>query len=134
MKKAELFKVNIESIEPDKSLKENEGWVNMNLRWVIDEKRMGSEFGALGYTIFPPGGKHAPHTHDNAEEYIMVVKGHGISSSGKDEYEVGPGDVVFIPKGIVHFTKNTSKTEPLEIWFVYAGKPSLNKAGYTRAK
>ena len=128
------YKVNINSIEPDGSLKKPDGWVNMNLRWIVDEKTMGAQFGVLGYTIFPPGAEHAPHIHDEAEEYVMVVKGHGISSSGEDEYEVGPGDVVFIPKGVVHFTKNLSKTEPLEIWFVYAGKPSLSKAGYRRSK
>lgn len=131
MAKAKSFKFNIWSVKPDEMLEPEEGWINMELRWLIDENTVGSEFGTLGYTVFPPGSQHAPHVHENAEEYVMVVKGHGISSSGKNEYEVGPGDVVFIPKGEVHFTKNTSETEPLEIFFVYAGAPSLKKAGYT---
>jgi len=130
MDKKKSFKVNVQSVKPDETLKPEHGWINMILRWIINEKTMNSEFGVLGYTIFPPGGQHAPHIHENAEEYVMIVKGHGISSSGEEEYEVGPGDVVFIPRGVVHFTKNTSETENLEIFFVYAGAPSLEKAGY----
>jgi quercetin dioxygenase-like cupin family protein len=124
------FKVNVMSVEPDKTLKAKEGWINMILRWVIDENTMGSKLGVLGYTIFPPGAQHAPHIHENAEEFVIVMKGRGIQSSGEYEYEIGPGDVVFIPKGAVHFTKNTSDGENLEIFFVYAGAPSLKKAGY----
>lgn len=131
MSEEKTYKINYKDVEPDNTLKKENGWVNMILRWVVDEKTMGSEYSVLGYTIFPPGAsQHAPHVHSDAEEIVIVVKGHGISSSGTAEYEVGPGDVVFIPKGVTHFTKNTSKTEPLEIWFVYAGKPSLAKAGY----
>ena len=131
MNKKRTYKLNIKDVEPDPNLSTDEGWINMKLRWLIDEKTMGSEFGVLGYTVFPPGeSQHASHIHTNAEEYLMVIKGHGISSIGEEEYEVGPGDVVFIPRGKVHFAKNTSNTEPLEIFFVYAGAPSLKKAGY----
>src|SRR4030067_3660973 len=114
MRDLKSFKVNYENVEPDKTLTSNQGWVKMTLRWIITEKTMGSEFGVLGYTIFPPGSQHAPHVHKDAEEFVMVVKGHGVSSSGELEYEVGPGDVVFVPRGAKHFTKNTSDKEPSE--------------------
>lgn len=131
MNKKRSFKVNVKSVKPDETLKPEKGWINMILRWIIDEDTMGSEFGTLGYTVFPPGeAQHAPHIHENAEEFLMVIKGHGIASSGEEEYEVGPGDVVFIPKGKVHFAKNLSDTESFEIFFVYSGAPSLKKAGY----
>ena len=132
MKRPRPSKRNIWSVKPESALDPGEGWVNVEMRWLIDENTVGSEFGVLGYTVFPPGrSEHKPHVHEHAEEYIMVVKGHGVSASGNNVYEVGPGDVVFIPRGEVHYTKNTSETDPLEIYVVYAGKPSLDKAGYT---
>jgi quercetin dioxygenase-like cupin family protein len=130
MIKKKSYKFNIWDMKPDRTLRPKKGWINMELRWLVDENTMGSEFGTLGYTVFPPDSQHAPHIHENAEEYIMVTKGYGIASSGKNEYEVSAGDIVFIPKGDVHFTRNTSKKENLEIFFVYAGAPSLEKAGY----
>jgi mannose-6-phosphate isomerase-like protein (cupin superfamily) len=79
------------------------------------------------------GAEHEAHAHKNAEEYIIIVKGRGLQTSGGEEFEVGPGDIIFVPEGELHLTKNLSSTEPLELYFVYAGAASLEKAGYKRS-
>lgn len=132
MNRKRALKVNVKSVDPDESLRAGEGWVDMMVRWVITEQTMGSEFGVLGHTVFPPGAQHAPHMHENAEEYEFIIKGHGICSSGEHKFEVGPGDAVFVPRGEVHFAKNTDDTEPMEMVWVYAGAPSLEKSGYKK--
>ena len=128
-----IIKLSIHEVKPEPNLKPDQGWVKMQLQWLISEKTVGSKFGTLGRTIFPVGAEHEAHLHKDAEEYIIIVKGRGLQTSGDEEFEVGPGDIVFVPAGDVHRTKNLSSTEPLELYFVYAGAPSLEKSDYRRS-
>ncbi len=105
----------------------------MKLRWLIDESTVGSRDGVLGHTVFPPGARHDAHVHENAEEYIIVVKGKASHLQGEDTFEVKAGEVVYVPRGVVHATRNASKTRNLELFFIYAGAPSLEKTSYRRA-
>jgi len=124
-------KVNIRDIQPDRNLRQEDGWVRMDVRWVCTEDTMGSQLATVGHTIFGPGGgAHELHRHPNAEEILYVVRGHGVAISGDEEFEIGPGDLIFVPKGDVHYFKNTHPTEELETLWIYAGAPSLKKAGY----
>ncbi|WP_158737257.1 cupin domain-containing protein [Alteribacillus sp. YIM 98480] len=124
-------KVNVHDLRKDNNLSADEGWVKMDVKWVCTEHTMGSEHSVFGHTIFEPGGgAHELHTHPNAEEILYVIKGHGIAISGDEEFDIGPGDLVFVPKGEKHFFKNTHSTENLETVWVYGGAPSLEKAGY----
>lgn len=126
------YKTNIKRVDPDSTLEEEKGWVNMQLRWLIDEETMGAENGVLGYTIFPPGeSKHDLHVHEDAEEYIIVTEGKGRQIIGDEEFEFESGDVIFVPMGEGHSTKNRSDSDPLKLFFIYAGAPTLEKAGYS---
>lgn len=126
-----IRKLNIHDVEPDPHLGSDLGCHRMELQWLIDEEMGGAKFGALGHTIFNVGSEHEAHVHKNAEEYIIIVKGHGLHTTGKEEFEVGPGDILFVPQREVHETKNASNTEPLELYFVYAGAPSFGTSGYS---
>lgn len=126
-------KISWEEVKPDASLKEKDGWVNMILRWIVT-KDTGSKHVTFGSTIFPPGASHELHTHPNAEEVLYVLEGKGIAISGKEKFEINPGDTVFIPTGDPHNLKNPSNNKPLTIIFVYAGAPSLSDAGYKPIK
>jgi quercetin dioxygenase-like cupin family protein len=119
------------SVLPDKSLSLDRGFQKMALRWLIDENTVGSESGVLGYTVFSPGASHKPHVHEHAEEYIITTKGRGATLVSDKWYEMKPGDIFFIPKNTVHSTKNTMKKGTLEMYFVSAGAPRLEKSGYT---
>ncbi len=37
------------------------------------------------------------HYHDNDEEFVYIVSGHGIADIGDESFEVGPGDFMGFP-------------------------------------
>ena len=51
---------------------------------------------------------HAPHTHPE-EEIILILKGNVEMFIAGALYKAAPGDVVFLPSGILHALKNTGK-------------------------
>lgn len=57
-----------------------------------------------------PNSQHAPHTHD-VEEAIIFLSGRGVQSIGDQRYDVGPGDSVLVPPGIIHSTLNTGQED-----------------------
>jgi mannose-6-phosphate isomerase-like protein (cupin superfamily) len=57
----------------------------------------------------PPRG---PHLHDGFEECIYVLSGRGTTVAESGEIAIVPGDIVLIPAGEKHMTRNTG-SEPL---------------------
>jgi beta-glucosidase len=56
-------------------------------------------------TLNPGESPHAPHTHE-AEEMIILLQGRlGFEIGGKG-YAASPGEVVFIPSGVLHGLRN----------------------------
>ena len=65
------------------------------------------------------GGVREPHWHPNAAELDYVISGRGrmtIFSPGDnvDTFEVGPGEIVFIPPGYFHYIENVNASEDME--------------------
>jgi mannose-6-phosphate isomerase-like protein (cupin superfamily) len=126
------FKVNPGDIKSDKTLREERGWLKMDVRWVVTEKNIGSEMTVVGRTILPPGvgSMHALHRHPNAEEWEYVLHGTGIKHVGDESFYVRAGDIAFVPRNVYHGLENGSENEPLITLWGYSGAPSLEKAGY----
>jgi len=116
----------------DTSLATSDGWEQMDLKWLVNESNLGSRYTTFGRTVFAPSGsaQHASHRHKNAEEIILVLKGHGQSIVGEETLPMEPGDVCYIPPDTPHSFKNLSTDEACELVFIYGGAPSLEKAGY----
>ena len=57
----------------------------------------------------PPRG---PHLHRGFEEVIYVLSGEGTTCAESGEIPIKPGDIVLIPAGEKHMTRNTG-TVPL---------------------
>jgi mannose-6-phosphate isomerase-like protein (cupin superfamily) len=53
-----------------------------------------------------------PHLHDGFEECIYVLSGQGMTVAESGEIPIKPGDIVLIPAGEKHMTRNTG-SEPL---------------------
>jgi mannose-6-phosphate isomerase-like protein (cupin superfamily) len=53
-----------------------------------------------------------PHLHNGYEECIYVLKGTGVTHAESGEIPIKPGDIVLIPPGEKHMTRNTGD-EPL---------------------
>lgn len=126
------MKVHVESFAPDGSLRAEDGWVDMNVKFLITGDSVGATETVFGITIFPPGAKHDIHRHPNAEETEYIVEGHGIARVGDDDVEMGPGDIVFVKADDYHGFYNTSDTDRAVMVWCYGGAASLAEAGYVR--
>ncbi len=60
-------------------------------------------------------GTLAPHRHPHADELVQVVSGHGRMQLGGETREVGPGDLVVIPRGVVHAVEVTEDLIALRV-------------------
>jgi quercetin dioxygenase-like cupin family protein len=125
-------KVQVEGFEADGSLRAADGWINMNVKWLITRDSVGAQQTVFGITVFPPGAAHDVHRHPNAEETEYIVEGHGIARVGDDDVLVGPGDIVFAGTNEYHGFVNTSETERAVMVWCYGGAASLAQAGYVR--
>jgi mannose-6-phosphate isomerase-like protein (cupin superfamily) len=55
-----------------------------------------------------PGDKpRGPHLHREFEECIYVLSGEGTTHAESGEMAIKPGDIVLIPPGEKHMTRNT---------------------------
>ena len=49
-----------------------------------------------------------PHRHDRHDLFVVVVRGHGKMRIGGEALPIGPGSVVYVPRGAVHAFTNES--------------------------
>jgi mannose-6-phosphate isomerase-like protein (cupin superfamily) len=75
--------------------------MGMDVRWLLTRNTVGAEHSVLGITVFAP------------------------------DVELGPGEVVFVPRNDYHGFENTG-SEPVYMIWGYAGAASLEEAGYIR--
>lgn len=55
-----------------------------------------------GATVQLQIGSVGKHTHTNANELQYIIEGRGKFWLGDKEENVGPGDLIIIPKGVAH--------------------------------
>ena len=103
----------------------------MDVRWLLTRDTVGAEHSVFGITVFPRARSTTSIATRNAEEFEYLVSGHGIARVGDADVELGPGEVVFVPKNDYHGFENTGDEPVFMIWG-YAGAASLEEAGYIR--
>lgn len=111
-------------------VKREEGWRNMDIRFLVSDSSGGSKSVCWWRTVFKPGAAHERHYHPNAEEVLYVLRGRGAAGTGEEEHEILPGTAQYIPAGEVHWLRNPSEDEDLEIVGCYAPTASIEEAGY----
>ena len=76
------------------------------------------EHGSLQVEIYAPRGidPQTPHTRD---EVYVVISGNGEFVNGQDRQAFGPGDVLFVPAGVVH--RFEKFTDDLAVWVFFYG-------------
>jgi quercetin dioxygenase-like cupin family protein len=122
------FQIHVDDMAPA-DVKADDGWRKMDIRFLIGDRSGGAEECCFWRTIFPPGAAHERHFHPNAEEILYVLRGRGAAGTEDEEHEVRPGVAQYVPAGKVHWLRNLSDNEELEIVGVYSA-PSLEAAGY----
>lgn len=70
-------------------------------------------------------------THEEGDQFFRFEAGQGKVIIDEAEYAVGDGDSVIVPAGARHNVINTSATEPLKLYTIYA--PPHHKDGTVRA-
>ena len=81
----------------------------------VNDRTAGTTQIAANLVIMPPGVKAKGHMHRDHETIIFVLKGFAVTFMGPDMEPTtqGPGDFIFIPKGVEHLPANLSMTEPV---------------------
>jgi mannose-6-phosphate isomerase-like protein (cupin superfamily) len=65
----------------------------------------------------PGDAPRGPHLHDGFEECIYVLSGRGTTVAESGEIPIGPGDIVLIPAGEKHMTRNTGSESLILLCF-----------------
>lgn len=127
------FHTNLEAVPRVGGLREDDGWVDMQVQFLIDKASVGTDDFLLGWTVLPAGARHDRHLHRNADEFFIVLAGHGriYTDGGTDPAETG--DVIWTPRGRWHGFDNTGTEEAILVWG-WNGCGSLEESGYEVAR
>ena len=98
-----------------------------NLTWLSRPPATGSEHITLIDIELFPGKGHDFHKHPDQEETITCIKGSIEQWIGDEKKILGPGDSVFVGKGVVHATFNVG-TEPAHLMVTLG--PCVGPEGY----
>ena len=85
--------------------------------------------GTLSVEVYAPRGRDTqqPHTRD---ELYVVMRGSGEFVNGGTRERFAPGDVLFVPAGVVH--RFEEFTDDLVVWVVFYGPEGGERAARGR--
>lgn len=72
-------------------------------------------------TMASPGDGPPPHRHLNEDEVIQIVAGRFLFLTDVDEWELSPGDLVYIPQGSLHGIRNVGDADGITLTFYTPG-------------
>ena len=93
----------------------------VTVRYRLDASQTDGQFTMFEFRV--PTGARVPvaHSHDNFDETIYGLVGSMVWTVGGKEINVGPGEVLFIPRGIIHQFENRSATDTLSLSVITPG-------------
>jgi quercetin dioxygenase-like cupin family protein len=101
----------------------------IEIRFLVDEERSNASLTVFECRI-PAGAKvPVPHSHDAFDETIYGLSGVTTYTVDGVDFEVGAGDTVFIPRGVVHGFVNAGEDDSV---FLAMATPGLFGPGYFR--
>ncbi len=74
----------------------------LGVRFLIDGQTTGGRFSMVEHPLQPRGLGAPMHAHTNEDEYSFILEGRFGVQLGEEVFEVGPGDLVFKPRGVQH--------------------------------
>ena len=123
------YRTNLRDVPKVHGLTEEDGWINMQVQFLIDQKTANSDKLLIGWTVLPPGARHDKHRHPNCDEFFVVIQGSGHIYTDTGRETSSKGDVIFTPRGHWHGFDNTGKEDVVLVWG-WSGAGSLEAAGY----
>lgn len=76
------------------------------------------KYGSLDIEMYAPRGFDPQQPHSRDEVYV-VAKGTGEFVCGRERWNVGPGDLLFVPAGLIHRFENFC--DDLAVWVIFHG-------------
>lgn len=77
----------------------------IDMKVMLGAEHTGGTFSAILADV-KPGEGPPPHLHRDREEYFFVLEGSYSLTVNGNESTIGPGTLVFVPRGTVHTFKN----------------------------
>jgi uncharacterized cupin superfamily protein len=125
----ERIKLHLDDVPLVGGLREEEGWVQMQVQFLLNQANTGRDDFLLGWTVLPPGARHDRHLHRNADEFFIVLAGEGHIYTDDGVAPSGKGDVIWTPRGKAHGFDNTGVDDVVLVWG-WNGAGSLEASGY----
>jgi quercetin dioxygenase-like cupin family protein len=125
----QVYRTRIEDVPLEPGLTREEGWVDMQVQFLIGAQRGNTDDLVVGKTVLPPGARHDRHLHHAADEFLVVLSGSGEIYTDEGREPSTAGDVIFTPRGHWHGFDNTGDEDVVLIWG-WSGAGSLVQAGY----
>ena len=88
---------------PDAAVKE---WHQLSSHILMDANELGSRHMTVTWLEVPPGTSQELHSHEEAEQVYVVVRGIGTLSTAGDTEQLEPGDLALIPPASDHTVAN----------------------------
>jgi mannose-6-phosphate isomerase-like protein (cupin superfamily) len=89
----------------------------------MDAGDLGSRNMTITWVDVPPGAEQRAHSHPDAEQVYVIVRGRGRMSVAGDDEEVAAGDLVFIPPATRHGITNDGSED---LVYVSATSPPVS--------
>jgi mannose-6-phosphate isomerase-like protein (cupin superfamily) len=123
-----MYRTNVRDVPKAEGLQREDGWVDMQVQFLIDKKSAGADH-VVGRTVLKPGARHEKHRHHNCDEFFVVLEGRGHIYTDSGERPSVSGDVVYSPRGCWHGFNNTSTEDVVLVWG-WMGAGSIEASGY----
>jgi quercetin dioxygenase-like cupin family protein len=78
----------------------------LELKFLVDETQGSGDLVMFEFVVPPDARVPTAHYHERVDEAVYGLEGMLTTYSDGEPHEVGPGDTVFIPRGIVHYHEN----------------------------
>ncbi|HEY2890497.1 MAG TPA: cupin domain-containing protein [Dongiaceae bacterium] len=78
----------------------------LEIRYLLDGTVSGTATGMFELTVGPGARVPPAHSHSGNEEIVYVLEGKLRYSVGEETRDLGPGDRMYTPRGVVHAFSN----------------------------
>jgi mannose-6-phosphate isomerase-like protein (cupin superfamily) len=92
----------------------------------MDAGELGSRHMTVTWVDVPAGASQQLHSHEEAEQVYVIVRGAGTLSAAGDTQTLEPGDLALIPPATDHTIANES-SEPLALLSVQSPAVSVEE-------
>jgi quercetin dioxygenase-like cupin family protein len=93
----------------------------MSIRFLVEPEDANASISVFECDVPADARMPAPHSHDAFEETIYGLRGVTTFTVGGETIEIGPGDAVSIPSGIIHGFANHGSTDATFLAMVSPG-------------